>query len=76
MSLNCPSGRVFVGAGEEVTGEGLEPEAIRGGAFIKLSPGWYSLRANSLGYTIALSFEALDGASGNDFTDLLSLQPC
>ena len=32
--LNSPSGRLFVGAGEEVTSDGLEPECIRGGAFI------------------------------------------
>jgi hypothetical protein len=43
--LRCPSGRVFIGAGEEVTSDGLEPEGIRGGGFLEIAPGNYELSA-------------------------------
>lgn len=39
FNLKCPSGRLFLGAGEETTSEGLEPECIRGGGFITRKSG-------------------------------------
>jgi hypothetical protein len=42
--LNCPSGRIFVGAGEEVTSDGLEPECLRGGIFLVRPPGFYVVK--------------------------------
>ena len=41
--LNFPSGHVFVGAAEEATADGLEPEALRGGGFVDFSPGTYRI---------------------------------
>jgi hypothetical protein len=41
--LSCPSGRVFVGAAEEVTSNGLEPDCTRGGLFVDVAPGTYSV---------------------------------
>lgn len=41
LNLRCPSGRLFIGAAEEVTGDGLEPEALRGGKFLDVAPGNY-----------------------------------
>ncbi len=35
--LNTQGGRLFIGAGEEVTSEGLEPECIRGGLYYPVS---------------------------------------
>jgi len=53
--LKCPSGRIFVGAGEEVTGQGLEPECVRGGMFIERVPGYYRIAVARRGsYEIAL----------------------
>jgi hypothetical protein len=36
VRLKCPSGRFFVGVGEEVTADGLEPECVRGGQFVTM----------------------------------------
>jgi hypothetical protein len=38
-----PSGYVFLGAAAEVTADGLEPEAFRGGGFLDLQPGTCNL---------------------------------
>ncbi|RBP41369.1 hypothetical protein DES53_107200 [Roseimicrobium gellanilyticum] len=45
VMLKCPSGRMFIGAGEEVTGGELEPEAVRGGGFYRVEPGTYVVHA-------------------------------
>lgn len=69
--LNCPSGKVFIGAGEEVTGDGLEPEGIRGGAFLNVQPGPQSLRVRRKSaheLELALSPHATD-VVGNSFNE-------
>jgi hypothetical protein len=71
LHLSCPSGRVFVGAGEEVTSDGLQPECVRGGAFFHVCPGPYTLRiARVASAVIALAFQADDRPGRN-----LILQP-
>jgi len=37
--VNCPSGELYIVCGEEVPGEGLVPELIRGGIVYKVPPG-------------------------------------
>ncbi|MGH6651841.1 MAG: DUF6386 family protein [Sphingopyxis sp.] len=39
--LKVPSGRVFIGPGEETSGGGFEPDGSWGGDFISLDPGFY-----------------------------------
>lgn len=74
--LNVPSGIVFVGAGEEVTGDGLEPELIRGGRFLEMSPGNYELRARFADEkTIELSFSKSSKQGKNTFRESVRL-PC
>jgi hypothetical protein len=41
LSLKVPSGRLFVGPGEQMTGGGLEPDSEWGGEFLTLEPGDY-----------------------------------
>ena len=66
--LNCPSGRLFLGAGEEATGDGLEPEAIRGGTFLSVSPGHYRLAVHRKSkWVIAVSLKQSDVAGKNQF---------
>jgi hypothetical protein len=67
--LNVASGRVFVGAGEEVTSEGLEPECVRGGAFLELSPlGTYLVEIRRSGIdSIDLYFAHVSGSAENQF---------
>ncbi|MEM6560225.1 MAG: DUF6386 family protein [Planctomycetota bacterium] len=55
--IECPSGRVFVGAGEEVTSGGIEPSAIRGGRFVELAVGAYWVSYAQEGYEITIAFE-------------------
>jgi hypothetical protein len=57
VSIRCPSGRLFVGAAEEVTGEGLEPDATRGGGFIEVTPGPHRLAIFREGAEIFVSIE-------------------
>lgn len=41
FSLRFPSGQVFVGPGEEISGEGNEPTGQHGGFFVTVRPGDY-----------------------------------
>lgn len=54
--LNCPSGRIFVGAAEEVTSDGCEPAALRGGGFLLVEPGCYAVGAKRNGNDVQLHF--------------------
>ncbi len=72
--LAVAGGRVFVGAGEEVTSDGLEPECVRGGAFLDLPAGVYLVKVARLGLDkIALSFSRVDGTPENHFAHPLRL---
>jgi hypothetical protein len=46
VGLHVRGGRVFLGAAEEISSGGLEPNAIRGGLFLLLRPGDYLLAAS------------------------------
>ena len=71
-NLKVCSGKVFIGAGEEVTADELEPDCVRGGGFISLDVGNYILSASIEGSTIQLSFE-IGKDEGNSFVELLRL---
>ncbi|MDP2713462.1 DUF6386 family protein [Rheinheimera sp.] len=71
-NLKITSGKVFVGAGEEVTADELEPECVRGGAFIDLKAGSYVLSAKCENGVIELAFEP-GTKEENDFKDVLRL---
>ena len=58
LFLNVPSGKVFIGAGEDVTGGDLEPDdsdAISG-EFITLEPGSYEVKYKKQDSNILISF--------------------
>ncbi|MEH3776745.1 DUF6386 family protein [Enterobacter asburiae] len=58
LFLNVPSGKVFIGAGEDVTGGDLEPDdtdAISG-EFIILEPGTYEVKYKKQDSDILISF--------------------
>lgn len=58
LFLNVPSGKVFIGAGEDVTGGDLEPDdsdAISG-KFITLEPGSYEVKYKKQGSDVLISF--------------------
>jgi len=43
FSLRFPSGRIFIGAGEMLTGGGAEPDVDTPGIFLDLTPGDYKV---------------------------------
>ncbi|WP_434924532.1 DUF6386 family protein [Enterobacter asburiae] len=58
LFLSVPSGKVFIGAGEDVTGGDLEPDdsdAISG-EFISLEPGSYEVKYKKQGSDVLVSF--------------------
>jgi hypothetical protein len=71
-NIKVPSGKIFIGAGEEVTADELEPDCVRGGGFLNLEAGNYILSARVEGTTIQLSFERGEDG-GNNFVELLRL---
>ena len=72
VNLAVVSGRVFIGAAEEVTADGLEPEGAFGGMFFSLPIGSYTLLARREANTIALALVPAESCS-NGFPELLRL---
>lgn len=73
MNLHAPSGRMFLGAAEEVTADGFEPEAILGGMFIDVQPGKYVLCVSRNGTEILLSLHLTHRSRLNEFAGLIRL---
>jgi hypothetical protein len=72
--LSCPSGRVFLGAAEETTAEGMEPDCTRGGLLISIQPGVYLLRvARPDERMLRLSLQPVDATAANYFSSPLCL---
>ena len=73
MNLRAPSGRIFLGAAEEVTADGFEPEAIRGGMFIDVQPGEYRLGVLRNGTEISLALHLTASSKSNEFCSLIRI---
>jgi hypothetical protein len=72
--LSSPGGRVFIGAGEEVSSDGLEPECVRGGRFVNLPAGTYIVSvARHEPRRIRIAFQKTTLPCVNDFTEPLRL---
>lgn len=72
VHLAVVSGRVFIGAGEDVTGGGLEPDTSYGGLFVDLPAGSYRVQARRDGAHISLAFVPAT-RSGNVFVELVRI---
>ena len=72
VHLAVASGRVFIGAGEDVTGGGLEPDTACGGLFVGVPAGSYRVQARRDGARISLAFVP-DACSSNAFGDLVRI---
>ncbi|WP_426088338.1 DUF6386 family protein [Janthinobacterium sp. PSPC1-1] len=72
VHLAVVSGRVFIGAGEDVTGGGLEPDTACGGLFVDVPAGSYRVQARRDGARISLAFVP-DARSSNAFGDLVRI---
>ncbi|MGK5051922.1 DUF6386 family protein [Janthinobacterium sp. RB2P8] len=72
VHLAVVSGRVFIGAGEDVTGGGLEPDTAYGGLFVDAPVGGCRVLARRDGGLISLAFVP-DALSSNAFGDLVRI---
>jgi hypothetical protein len=72
VHLAVVSGRVFIGAGEDVTGGGLEPDTAYGGLFLDVPAGSYRVQARRDAARVSLAFVP-DARSGNAFGDLVRI---
>ena len=74
VRLRCPTGRIFVGSGEEVTGDGVEPEAIRVGGFVEVAPGAWELSITRNGVRITVGITPISSEDAhNAFESLVSI---
>lgn len=73
LVLRNTSGRFFLGAGEFMTSEGLEPEAGYGNLFFDAEPGSYLVRARQRGGSVVISLAATDLPASNSFGGLVRL---
>lgn len=65
-SLHFPSGEIFVGPGEELTGGDFEPTGEHGGYFVSIEPGDYSVSAKRAGDQVAIKFRKADAFENNE----------
>lgn len=72
VHLTVASGRVFIGAGEDVTGGGLEPDTAYGGLFLDVPVGNCRVQARRDGERISLAFVP-DARGSNAFDDLVRI---
>jgi hypothetical protein len=70
--LNTPSRRVFIGAGEEMSGGGFEQTGEWGGLFVDVDEAHQKVSVSRTGNTLAIKFQATE-AFANDVTDLIGL---
>ena len=70
--LKTPSRRVFIGAGEEMSGGGLEPTGVCGGLFLDVDEAHQKVSITRTDNTLAIKFQAAE-AFENDVTNLINL---
>jgi hypothetical protein len=72
ISLGAPSGKVFIGTGEEISGGGFEPTGQWGGFFLDIAPGDYEVSIARDGAHLTISLvQAVPRP--NAFADLIRL---
>jgi hypothetical protein len=69
IQLRTPSSRIFIGAGEEISGGGLQPEAIRG-VFLELKSAAVLVSLRRIGCQIDCRVEPNLGSPSNSFSSL------
>jgi hypothetical protein len=72
-NLVFSSGRMYIGAGETITGQGLEPDESTG-HFIDLEPGTYRVRVyKPAAFELAVVLNGTDQPGTNQFPDTIPL---
>ena len=74
LSVKVPSGKIYIGAGEDTSGGGLEPDGsdYMSGVFLDLVPGNYDVNFKKIDNKIILSLK-IGGNSKNDIKELIRL---
>lgn len=72
LQLKVPSGRLFVGPGEELTGGDLEPDDSWGGEFLDVEPGLYVCTLARKGNVVDVHLRQ-GGEGANRLIDLVRL---
>lgn len=73
--LSTPSGHLFIGAGEEATSEGLEPDCTRGGLFVSVAGPFSTVQvARGKEGVIQLAVLPDSGSVENTFSSPLRLK--
>jgi len=74
VGLIGPTGRFFIGAGEETTSEGMEPDCTRGGVLLEIPRGGVVLQvASQPNGELRLAFARSPSEASNSFTEPLRL---
>ena len=72
--LSCPSGKFFLGAAEETSSEGMEPDCTRGGLLLSLQPGLYRVSLSRPNLSILqIGLSRAEGRPRNAFVAPLRL---
>lgn len=72
--INCPTGNLYIGPGEMVTGEGLEPDPELGGSMISIKSGNYLLTIANQGiHKIEIGIVTISNDYTNNFSELPKL---
>lgn len=72
--INVPSGHMYAGAAENVTGDELEPEDGDSGQYITVEPGVYLLKIKRIQQNIEFALIWTEQASAkNQFADLIRI---
>jgi hypothetical protein len=72
FALRIPTGRFFVGQGEQLTGGGLEPDVAWGGEFREVDPGQYVCGLFRQGNQVHVFLEK-GGSGRNQLDNLVNL---
>lgn len=70
--LSAPSGHIFVGPGEEMSGGGFEPNGEWGGFFISVEPTHHKVCISRSGDLIAITIQPTEPFD-NDLPDLIRI---
>jgi hypothetical protein len=72
--IKCVSGHLFIGPGEDVSGDGVGPNSKAGGVFLDVGPATYTVSVLRKGTSeIDVYLEHMEGDAANSFEEPLSL---
>lgn len=70
----CPTGRLFVGPGEDITGGELQPQTRRtSGRILEVDPGTYRAGVTMTAHTLHVTLMKTDASAVNAFAEGLSV---